>query len=85
VTPELRMQIEMHKLADPRTRDIPADQWQMAMEIGEELVGIENSISEELGRDLTLGEITQIVQTVVPALTVKKALEQEIGKPVVQQ
>jgi hypothetical protein len=78
MTPELRMQIEMHKLADPETRDIPADQWQMAMELGEELVAIENSISEELGRDLTLGEITQIVQTVVPALTVKKALEEQL-------
>jgi hypothetical protein len=80
MTPELRMLVEMHKLADPETRDIPADQWQMAMEIGEELVGIENSISKELGRDLTLGEIAQIVKEVVPALIVKKLLEGQHGR-----
>jgi len=78
MTPELRMQVEMHKLADPETRDIPADQWQMAIEMGEELVAIENSLSQELGRDLTLGEIAQIVETVVPALTMKKILEGQL-------
>ncbi len=78
--PELRMQIEMHKLADPETRDIPADQWQMAMEVAEVLMGIVASITEGMGRDLTQEEVQHVVEAVVPALALKKALEGQYGR-----
>jgi hypothetical protein len=79
MTPEQRMYAEITKHTDPVSNSVPrAEIYKVAMEIVKGEVEIISSISKELGRALTMDEFQQVHETVVPALVIRKGLEEQL-------